>query len=431
MEFKQIDLTPVQRKAWEQTRTGILWQTPGFAHILYTMMNATEDERMLYWTNDIETLATDGSRIMVNPEFFFGLNLFERIAAVVHEVIHGVLDHCGSGYRIAQMGKVSIAPGKELDYDPEQANIAQDLIINDMLVQSKIGKLGQGWLHDTKIATQHDNWVSVYAKIYKKGGAGGGGGGAGKGGSSGMSKGRFDKHLPPGATTGQQPHQVNRQQQAWKNAIASAHAITKEAHGQDAAGILKFFEQFLEPHVSWVDQIIGTFARKVGSGGYDYRKPDRRMIVRNIFVPGRSGHGAGTVVIGVDTSGSIYAVKNLIDRFFAEMAGLLADVKPRRLIVMECDAHVHKVHYIDDEMDLVTLRTAGVTGGGGTSFVPVFEKIKELDITDVDALVYLTDGFGSFPSEAPEYPVIWGDITHKKGMYPFGDVVEIPSDGTA
>ena len=46
-------------------------------------------------------------------------------------------------------------------------------------------------------------------------------------------------------------------------------------------------------------------------------------------------------------------------------------------------------------------------GGGGTSFIPVFDRIKELELEHrrVDALLYLTDGMGSYPGQEPEYPV--------------------------
>jgi predicted metal-dependent peptidase len=63
-------------------------------------------------------------------------------------------------------------------------------------------------------------------------------------------------------------------------------------------------------------------------------------------------------------------------------------------------------------------------GGGGTSFIPVFEWIREQGI-EPDALVYLTDGMGSFPRHAPSYPVIWGNI-YPEAKYPFGDVVDVP-----
>jgi predicted metal-dependent peptidase len=70
------------------------------------------------------------------------------------------------------------------------------------------------------------------------------------------------------------------------------------------------------------------------------------------------------------------------------------------------------------------IRALGAQGGGGTSFVPVFKWIEENDI-EPEALVYLTDMYGDFPSKAPSYPVLWGSIS--KGVpAPFGEVVDVP-----
>jgi predicted metal-dependent peptidase len=128
------------------------------------------------------------------------------------------------------------------------------------------------------------------------------------------------------------------------------------------------------------------------------------------------------VVVGVDTSGSVGPKE--LNMFMAEISGILADVQPKRLIIMWCDANIGRVDECEDENDLNTLRCKGVPGGGGTSFVPVFEEIEKMNITP-DALVYLTDGMGTFPRTAPKYPVIWGNI-YPASKYPFGDVVDIP-----
>jgi predicted metal-dependent peptidase len=109
------------------------------------------------------------------------------------------------------------------------------------------------------------------------------------------------------------------------------------------------------------------------------------------------------------------------------MAGILEDVRPKRLVIMWCDAKVHRVDEVEEALDLNHIRAKGAPGGGGTSFVPVFEEIKTMGLTP-DALVYLTDGMGSFPTD-PGYTVIWGSIAEALGYsvtYPFGEVVEIP-----
>jgi predicted metal-dependent peptidase len=66
----------------------------------------------------------------------------------------------------------------------------------------------------------------------------------------------------------------------------------------------------------------------------------------------------------------------------------------------------------------------GAPGRCGTSFVPVFERVREMGLKP-DALVYLTDGLGTFPSSV-DYPVLWGSIHLGPEGYPFGEVVMIP-----
>ena len=199
------------------------------------------------------------------------------------------------------------------------------------------------------------------------------------------------------------------------------------AEGRAPANRERMLGEVLDPEVDWTDKVDAFFARKVGSGGYDWRRPDRRMITRDdpVYAPGRSGHAAGTVVVAVDTSGSIAADATIIDRFFAEVGGILEDVKPKRLMVIWCDAQVHRVDEVEDAQDLRALRMQPVPGWGGTSFVPVFDHIAAEDLSP-DALIYLTDGDGSFPDTAPAYPDMWGDISKSPAKYPWGDVVECP-----
>jgi len=110
--------------------------------------------------------------------------------------------------------------------------------------------------------------------------------------------------------------------------------------------------------------------------------------------------------------------------FFAEMAGILGDCRPKELFIIWCDAKVHRVDQCDEPSDLNVVRHKGAPGGGGTSFVPVFDEIAKLGL-EPDALVYLTDGMGAFPNQKPSYPVIWGNIW-PTSTYPWGDVVDVP-----
>lgn len=140
-----------------------------------------------------------------------------------------------------------------------------------------------------------------------------------------------------------------------------------------------------------------------------------------VWVPKRSGHGCGDVVVAVDTSGSIGDKE--LNLFFGCMSGILADAKPKRLVVIWCDAKVHRVDEVEDAADLDALRHKGAPGNGGTDFRPPFIEVEKMGLTP-DAFVYLTDMYGPFPAEAPSYPVIWAKLTDSEA--PFGEQIRLP-----
>jgi predicted metal-dependent peptidase len=414
-------LTPIEEKKWEETRVALLWKCPAFTHILYSMLDQLDSKHVAMFTKDIPTAATDGVGILINPEFFFKLNLYERVFVLAHEIMHAILNHCILGWNLAQRGKVRYSDGKELPYEQTIMNIAMDLVINDVLVDGKIGTMPQVGAHDPKVATHADSFLDAYRKIFeqaKKGGKGGKGDG-----KSGFEGKGFDDHLAPGQSQGKDPSQAKseRNEAEWNTNIAAA-AQAARVQGKLPAGLDRLLKELLEPAVDWREKIQALFARRLGNGSYDWRRPDRRLIVRDIYSPGRSGFGSECVVVGADTSGSIG--ERELSMFFAEVSGILEDVRPKRLFLVWCDAQVHRVDELNDPSDLNTVRCKGAPGGGGTSFVPVFDWIAKQGLS-VDALVYLTDGMGTFPDKAPNYPVIWGNI-YPQSKYPFGDVVDIP-----
>ena len=68
-------------------------------------------------------------------------------------------------------------------------------------------------------------------------------------------------------------------------------------------------------------------------------------------------------------------------------------------------------------------------GGGGTDFRPLFDRL------DIDppggevpsVCIYMTDGFGDFPSIEPRFPVLWavvpGGIDEEN--FPFGEAIRL------
>ena len=94
---------------------------------------------------------------------------------------------------------------------------------------------------------------------------------------------------------------------------------------------------------------------------------------------------------------------------------------------MECCLHHEDEHlYFDAEVHRDETYQAGqpihltLVGGGGTDFRPCFRWLEEKGIYP-KTMVFLTDLWGTFPDDAPSYPVIWASTGARP--VPFGQVV--------
>jgi predicted metal-dependent peptidase len=452
LSMKQVELTPEQKRKWVETRTKFLYDAPGFAAVMYKMMNPRCREVMAVFTDMGKGVvaATDGLYVIINPEEFFGFKLKERVFILAHEVVHAICNHPIQLFNCRRANKMSFSDGTSLPFSNQLWQVAADYVINAILATSNIGALpNEGkvnidkWYHINKAGnamgaphiSHKDSVPDAYRKLWQDMPCNGGRGKHGldmtKGGEPGELSGTesFDQLLDPGKGEGKQADAAKQQrsEHEWKTAVAAAMESAR-LQGKLPGAMQDVFTEVLEPKVSWQDYIHGWARRKMGGGSYNFQRPDRRLICRQprIYAPSRSGFGADHVVVAVDTSGSIGKAE--VNMFFAELSGVLDDVHPANLWVMWCDAHVHRVDRVEDTSDLQAMYEGGVPGRGGTSFVPVFEKIKEMDIKP-DALVYLTDGYGTFPSD-PGYHVLWGSIALTPQGYPFGEVVMIPRVGS-
>jgi len=414
-KINTVTLDAQTERKWVETRAALLWKAPAFTHILFSMLNPAKNGYAAMFSTDVPIAATDGSNLILNPDTFFKFSLDERVFIVAHEIMHCILNHCVVGFSMRKQGQVKYADGTKLPYDQTLMNIAMDLVINDLLISDRVGKFPDCGVHDTSLATKDDSFMDAYRKVFKQAQKNGGGGqGQGNGKGSG-----FDQHLDPGTSQGKDPAQASqdRSQTSWDTAVAAAIASAK-AQGKLPAGLDRLLSNIVDPQVPWQEHIRAVFSRRVGGGSYDWRKPDRNFMLRDIYAPRRTGNGCGTVVVAVDTSGSIGQAE--LDVFFGEMRGILEECRPERIFVLWIDAKLHKVDEVDNAEDINSLKAHG---GGGTCFKPAFEWIYEQGFQP-DALVYMTDGYGSFPDAAPTYPVIWADIS-KRVQYPFGDVVQV------
>ena len=192
----------------------------------------------------------------------------------------------------------------------------------------------------------------------------------------------------------------------WKIRVIQAAKAAK-AQGRLPAGIGRLVEDMLYPKLPW-RQLLQRYINAHRGGTYDWTRPNRRWTHFGVFYPRRRTKELNAAV-AIDTSGSIED-EELRD-FLSESRGILAGFKRFRVRLMACDASVHTDMVATSLADFGHFKVQ-IRGGGGTSYSPVFERLKNSKIP-TQVLVYLTDGqCNDAPTTAP-FDVIW--ILSKEG----------------
>lgn len=411
------DITYAEKFAAETARTGLMSTQPFYAHYFYSQMREVP-------TRDIETAATDGRTIFYNPAYLASLKAAEAVFVFAHEVDHVICRHPQRSMHYRKEGNVQGKP-----YDASHCNVAMDYCVNAGLMQQGVGMMNPSWLYDPN-TTAEDLWEDVYVRTYKDRKPGGGGttfGGSGRAprGAKGDKTadgagGSFDQVLDPpiDPVTGR----VDVPDPAeFKEAIARAAAAAK-AMGSLPGRIQRIVDDILEPQIDWREHVRLLITGKIGDRRETWDRPNRRRLALNplIITPGRAGHGADTVACVVDNSGSISEKE--MAAYFTEIGAVLADVRPKRVVLIWCDAKVQQVDIANSLDDMIDIRVKGSPGGGGTSFRPPFIYLEDEGIVP-DTLIYLTDMCGGFPDKAPAYPVVWCATTDAEA--PWGDTVRV------
>jgi predicted metal-dependent peptidase len=158
--------------------------------------------------------------------------------------------------------------------------------------------------------------------------------------------------------------------------------------------------------------------------------PNKKHIHRGLILPSVGSPAPGHLVFAVDTSGSMPI--RTIASIYAEIAAF-RETFPCRLTVLQADTDITSIATYDAADGAEIPETFSVVGRGGTDFRAVFDytgnRMAE-DSEPATAIVFATDGYGTFPAVPPLLPVIW--LRLRNGLaaerFPFGSVVTLPTE---
>ena len=205
--------------------------------------------------------------------------------------------------------------------------------------------------------------------------------------------------------------------EVWRQRILETAQAYEMMYGTLPGDIAEVVRQFRESKIDYMQKLRRHLTLHSG-GEAQWLPPAKRFVWQKMYLPSRR-NGALEAVLAIDTSGS---TQGYLEKFFGDTLKIMRQFGKFRLTVIQCDAQVTDVQaYTEDSR---APRGIHAKGGGGTSFVPVFDYIREKRLCP-RVMLYFTDGFGDAPEKAPDFPVIW--VLTPAGQKPcgWGEVIQL------
>jgi predicted metal-dependent peptidase len=375
------------------------------------------------------TTATDARTLYYNPQWINALHPEQVQFALAHEALHCALGHFARrGHRRQRIW-----------------DLACDFAINPLLldeglrppIDAQVMDLFRGMAaEEIYPCIADDEAMETFDEHVWDGAGGGQSGGSGEqqadaqgqgggdpqeidpqgGGSSpekvgaGGTAGEGEEGPPPPLTA----KEKTQLQQQWQRHLAAAAQRAREA-GKLSGGLARLTEAALALQVSW-RALLAQYLSETARDDYTWQRPSRRE--GEVIWPSLRSH-SGNIHVAIDVSGSVTSAD--LANFLGELNALKATL-PIRMTLFACDSELAAgAPWEFEPWDALRLPQQ-FSGGGGTSFIPVFDWIARTD-RQPDSLIYFTDAEGEFPVMPPDYPVLW--LVKGRSAVPWGRRIQL------
>jgi len=396
------------------------------------------------------TMATDGKRIIYNPNFVLEVEEDELRSVLIHEALHVVYEH-------------PLRRGKR---HPKVWNISCDYAINGLLIYDLGMELPEGGLWSREY--QGKSSEAIYSELMKSEeslqeaidsmGEGNEGNSETEGGDDEQSNtGKY--FAPSDVKTGEQVGEIDLDSipmptgEVWdaqdegkplsdsaitelkgeiQRAVSLADKLEKAMSTEGTSSMSNRIDQLKDVKVNWKDE-LNDFLQSSVANENSWARLNRRHSWRGINLPSKAkSPQGGELAVAIDTSGSVSQYE--LNMFATEIQAMAEDCGLEKIRVCYCDTTVRKNEqgewwdiYELDQGDELVLRARG---GGGTRFDPPFNLFNDYsdDVEDVQAFIYFTDGWGDVSADVePSVPVIWcvTEESYYAERLPFGEVIYV------
>lgn len=344
----------------------------------------------------VEQIGTDGETIYLNPNWWKSINLDSQVFALSHEAGHIQNLHCERGNEKP---------------DADRWNIAIDIWVNAVRLRDGhkpipgIYITGQQYgIPDPLRYTCDQLYTMLESKMQNQHRSGSGNGSNGKPNSS-ISSGKdiVAKKIP---------QEVAAEKLARIRQVATSCGMSVD---KIPTWFEEAYKEITAPKKNWRDECF-RFVARIRESHWSMQVPIPSYRARRILVPNIKRKHKTDFAFVIDTSGSIGDSEYGL--FVSTVREAFDQLRPERMIGILADDMVRAEYEFDRMPDKIPFR-----GRGGTDFCPAIELIQE-KYPDIGGVIYLTDGYGDFPRQAPQFPMLWA-VNNPCVTPPFGDVCRI------
>lgn len=322
--------------------------------------------------DDVNTMATNGSQILIGTQFFKETSEQDLTFILVHELWHVALMH-------------NLRRGTR---NPKIFNIAADYVVN-LKAYEDMGYRPQGALYNQQYEGM--SVEEVYDLLIDEN----------------QDEEDVDIDLIEPTDSTEQQSQATRVQKAC--AIAKASGLL-DAH------VEKQIAKFLKPRVNWKVLLKKYLTDQIDTDS-SWSRPNRRYLSQGMYMPaqlpleGRLEH----LMFFLDTSGSISDTE--VTQFLSEIKTIQSDLVPKKLTLVQFDTTIKDIQVLKEGEFPDAFN---VKGRGGTSL----KYVRELIEKEKPTCTVIFSDLDCKPMDPVDSPIIW-IIINSENTASFGKQIHI------
>lgn len=370
------------------------------------------------------TTATDARHFYYNPAYIARLTLDQTQFVLAHEAMHCALSHFNRrNHRQKHRWDVACDYAVNMILDDERMsgpdNALMSATYRGLTAEEIYPVLHEDPPEETLDQHLFDDSASGEGG---EGEAEEGDQGEGREGESDPGEGEAEPSEPESgeAESGQAeqppppPMDPDKLDEQWQGRLAAAAQAARQA-GKLSSTMMRLVDHLLAPKLPW-RALLARYMMNAARDDYSFQRTSRRE--GEAMMPRLYSQSVRVAVV-LDTSGSI--AEDELREFLSEIDALKAQVRAD-VVLHACDDKLAEAGPWRFAMWETLALPAGLQGGGGTDFRPVFAWLDEGRV-DPDLLVYFTDAEGRFPELEPRCPVVW--LVKGKAPVPFGARIQL------